>query len=1058
MPSTEGVVAAIVIGWGRLALFLTGTLMLIMTGGAFIGYIDHPHQSTPSLGGAAFATLWFTAELIWVPESVFGNSGGQNSLIYITRRPWRVSMGVLGLIASCGYTGDGKAFSVDISGEWLKWISIVFAFSSAFAMGSVLIWPVANTSSGQGWCVKRWYEGVPGGAGASWARWTIARPGWARWIIAGTLVACPTISLVSEITGALTELSLETASSSLASLALDSALVYEAYQFGAIAAVQPIHLSTLLGNLFVLSRSTTMYGNLIHMMFLVPVTAYVFVEVYFGKQIPLSEYTDAVVMWSTNYNRTLYRASYVGAVWCGIAASVTWGIGWNGDWLDIDVEIGPVIEDVLTAMNRAAEAVATFIVSVIAIANSLDACDLVSSPAALQSLPSSLALLDKGQGGKFTKPITSGSLRVFDITGGQGGSTRKYHFSPSNDKEAPGRTCEVSSSCFDEKSKSECTEDNIHLSEIALGARQVTMSYLVDRPGCDLGKTYNDLMEERQAMGGGEVEIGAVELDGRTLSAKYKKRDAEEGLTYASACDQECQSDPDRWIDHDAEHASATASCRDTACTVFITVLAASAASAFIPFIGGAISFTAKTAGRILYGAFKMALWMAKLSLRFFFKLSRFFIKVAKLGRTLSGGGGVQKASYDLVYVFTPIFGVSIVSAFVGFWRREDAGDAKSLMRGLLVGLLFANVCCISMVHFLPFAIQLVANGMPDELLVITVRTGVGWDWMIVASGVSGGSCVLWCTAMYLEYSPDTRIATIGAPHILTYSAVTHSTRSDPRKTSYSAVGLLPIVGAPRKASDRVVGPVGAPHTSINFATLFNMLIWLTPTIVLAVYVVSTRMEVLTVTYNAKTDVLRDVGDLQGEESLQDEASSVKQWHDENLCDLVAKSIWALVEDAAHSVGPGLLVMADAVTAWFQSAFYRLRTLLKEILDVPMLQLSSVAWWGSVGLVLGCPVIAWLLVAGVAIKTGLSEQPPRVLTNALVVFVGMLGGTGLSISLTIVGFASVLASFTLPVVDVKVQLMPLVTYSIFSNILVLMSYASARFNSAVPLDTKVSLL
>jgi len=160
---------------------------------------------------------------------------------------------------------------------------------------------------------------------------------------------------------------------------------------------------------------------------------------------------------------------------------------------------------------------------------------------------------------------------------------------------------------------------------------------------------------------------------------------------------------------------------------------------------------------------------------------------------------------------------------------------------------------------------------------------------------------------------------------------------------------------------------------------------------------------------------------------------------------VVARFVEGAFALAAKAVGQTLLEAGDALVTWFRPAFASLRGLMGTLaldvdVDLPT-QLLLVA------IVFGCPMLAWMLCA---VALGLAWTCGRP-SDQLFSIVLQLGVAGLSISLTIHGFAAVVESMNLPILNVRVEPTALLTQSVLANVLVLVSYANRVFDRLVPL-------
>ena len=74
-------------GWVRLLFFTAGAFNLIL---AIESYLtnDAFYENITTHVFVTVASLWFTCELIYIPDEIFGNSTDEGGLINILRVPW----------------------------------------------------------------------------------------------------------------------------------------------------------------------------------------------------------------------------------------------------------------------------------------------------------------------------------------------------------------------------------------------------------------------------------------------------------------------------------------------------------------------------------------------------------------------------------------------------------------------------------------------------------------------------------------------------------------------------------------------------------------------------------------------------------------------------------------------------------------------------------------------------------------------------------------------------------------------------------------------------------
>ena len=1017
------------VGWGRLLAFVAGDL-LVLTNASVLASDDAFGVACVHAVLATLAAVWFTVELIWVPEAVFGEIVPNTSLIRVLRVPWRVAVGMLGLLASSLVVDAGvNVMDLSVRTLWLQYVGILVSASSFVLALSVLVWTPnkeATDWSTPGWRRKRWYERK--------AADIVPRHPVFGYALGAALLVCPAVSLALFVPRLVADgVSVATGAPTVAVLGVDLVLLWDAVLFARAKNVVPLHLGSVLAQWFVVVASVQPSDTALWLLAgVAPLVSYAVVEGYCGQTVAFLPHANAVLYHLVNYERVVYRFCYVAAVWCGVVAAVAWGLGWSGDWIAVDVEHGDVVRSVLDMLESLEDAIRGFLLNLVRVLNKLNVPGCEALPE-YRSLTDSSALDgddDDDVGTHLAAAIAAttvlGNMTVSLLAESGVAGFRPVRFQFRDRADVPltqYAECTVKDACFLSTDAEPCDDGDytllrdVYRGETTFGDHVALRAALQDADTCTL---ETKLVSEDEKDAKKADEETSAELD-----TVLDKTDTEEGALGVLERPEDCATcvDPDAWEDPSTDLVAQDKGCRDAACYLFIAAMAAATGMSLVPILGGAASAVAKTAIKIAWKLFRTARKFAYKFKRLNAKRKAFRRKRQALLRWVNDGidqikEGVPTTT-DLVYTFLPLFGVSFVSIFVGFWkRRTPTPSARAELRAGLMSAVVANGVCMGLVHGIPTALRVVAAGLPDALLKVSVRTKSGWWWMVVSSGASCASCVFWGIAIFLGQH---------------------------REAKHRGKGNVVAPVAARRS--RWIGASPRAKAGSPAQQWLSMLIWLLPVLVLVLYALVDSTPVFVVVTRSNPEVLKAVGDVQAQEGIQGSLDYERDVGGDNVCDLVAKGVSIAFGAAAKAVGQGILAVAKTLLKWFQQAFYWVRKLMTALVDIPNLDVPDATQLLLLGVLFGCPSLALLLSAVGALVGWTCNRS----NDHWFAFVLQLGMTGLSVSMTVAGFAAVVESVKLPLLNVRVETTALITQSVLANILVLVSYANRVFDGLVPL-------
>ena len=1044
-----------------------------------------------------FAVLWFMCELIWVPEQVFGKVVRGQSLIHILRKPWLLSMSLLALIMVG--TEDSRSSIVHTD---LVFYARVVLLSIAFCVASWQVYenkPTPNffrtiNSTQVGWMTARWYERRPPNRQR---RLTIRGVDlYPSYFIGLLLLVNPIISTIieaKEITRS-TSIDRDSVLRVVPVFLLDVVLVFEAIVYIAEPMKRPVHLSTLLLNTYVSIMGYNIVGAASILSLIAPCVAWGSIEVVYGSSsttIPFSDYAQAIgnIVWDakngTPQFRTLYRFCYVVAIWTGVFAAVAWTVGWCNDWISFDIENGTIVQSILDLFWGIEKAVIAFIESVWAILNHLTLCGA-------KQIDSTLAKSRNHRDDivKVEKLLYTANNITVALTANGAGNPLFDFLSKISDKKVTCCVCSpleggMNASCADTYDTPDGThkdafqhagcpnsESDSFLGKVLTG--NANLSTMPDTPTCvistyDTGKKPAD---ERTATDETRADAdGLVTATEAHKTAMGEWNASSNGRTELAVCHTgncsctgKCASSPDHWVDAGAQVAVLDDTCRDIACYTFVAAMLAAAASAFIPFVGGGISFGVRNAAKFVYTMFKKvenffgALYRANKKHKYFRKIRQLLAKALDVVK--SGEEKYLGTKEDLIYSFFPLFILSLVSIFAGFWQRDSAQEARNSLAGVMLGLLVANVAACVVALFIPLALKTIMGVLPKQLIQITVVVHRGWHWMQYATYASVTSSVFWVLALLLGDEEDDASLTqndnssagfelnlVGVKPQQTTTLALSSLNSNRVSTLRHRVSRSPSPRAPPRSTFALFN--GEVRTT-NVASWLSNCLWLIPVFVLFSMALVDGTPVFRVTGTAFPDVLHAIANMMGLEGFQEHFITFRDGADMNLCDLVGKLVKMAWEVAEKLIGQAIEEALDTVLSWFKRAFFDLREVLTILRDIPELVIDILRSQVPLLVLFACPMTACLCnLIGLLLTVTRTVDGKRL--ELLHSFQYLLGITGLSLSLSLTGFMGVIEGVKLPIINTKIHATAMLTQSVLCNGLVLVAYASHRFDRAVPL-------
>lgn len=1006
---------------------------------------------------STLAAVWLSVELIWVPQSVFGKTLEHTSFIRVLRYPWKLSMGVLSLVASCGAESTTDLVGVPIPEDTFVSIRALVATVGALGVvtGSIEVWQKTTrhewgaTSQQEGWVLKRWYEGGQ-------------RPQHAegfKYLNLGLvilLVACPITSVVWEfVEGSMLDLKqgrriqrsvMVTAivCNLLSATLISLAALYATVTFREGCAT-PVHLGPVLAHWFLMSRTDAVYCWMVS---LLPLAAYITSEAVYGN---FNEHLDALGSYVTQ-RRTWYRLCYVIAVWSGVFAVVAWGIGWSGEWISLDVDAGVLVRSLIDSLDHLEVQLGFFLHNIWKVIDFLTICNRLPEDATLTNV----TFLDNVLNGVADEALyISGRVSFGDVEVTTYGDEADYvYFDIDETKDKLTRCSLVAHGlCFNRPLDEACADPgDTFIRDVVFGQADSESVIINSTSSKAAGSVYEHvsnlqdgapiskcILTNRVAATDGDDLVALGEFKSAVATRSQGMGESlgdplTDGCLSPPCSESVCAADPLRWTDAAEQTMQAGLPCLNLQCGLFTAAMAGGTAAAFIPFAGGAISFAVKTAARIAWKIlsvvrkYKITYMRARRKRKRLREATNRLRKVLLVGKAAKAAAkkGVQ-ANYTLLYVSFPLFAASFLSVFTGFWKRADAGASRSSLRGLLVGVGVATCASLVLLIYIPDAISVIATGLRNDVLTVNVVVLDGWRWMQVGFTSSIISCIFWVIATFLgDDSVDT-----------------------PSNDSSEVLGggqqsVVPL-------STRIVARSGLKKRGLksrSTVSWISILIWVTPGFVVACYGFYHNTPVFEVRYQTNADVIDSVGGVAAFEHSQEAVVSLQD-DDETLCAIVGRAVAVLLESAFGLIGQTLLEAIEFLTSAFELAFCNLRIFLSELLGIQTIDILP--WnWALLALAYGPPTFAFLAsVVGLIVSLATGNEIRWLMSVML-----MCGVSGLTSTLTMVGVASAVGAITLPIYEVTIEATPVILTSIVLNVLVIVSYVNATFDRTLPLFPK----
>jgi len=1090
-------------GWVRLLFFAAGAFNLIL---AIESYLDKDefYENIITHIYVVIGALWFTCELIYIPNEVFGNSTNEGGLINILRVPWGISMGILAMMSM------GVIHETDLlSDEIIQWSRVpLIALALIIATTQQLLgfdkqeWDHGNDVC-HGWKVKRWYERkelpppfelVPGIN--------------INLFLAIFLVITPAVSIYAEISGFFGDATTTNQKITHGSvIGIDLILLVEALLYATKFKVAPVHLFTVFTQFYVASKASEEIGSIAYTLPILAAFPYLLIEIVFG-----SAFGDYAEFLTINIRpRTMYRLVYVVAIWTGVFSIVAWTVGWFGQWITLDIDNGTIVQLVLDSLQYLEESIAKFLFNLINIVNFLTICGrktidptLTMTEAQLEVNLDPLDNFDEGvEIGNFVMNVREGYIEFYNGTADDTNVIRKQCCICSNNAvKTIKKTTMLKKTCaadhieqFWPSEDDACDTDGFFMDIMSGEAQPQDISEILLFPGAveAPGKvsTCRDPPAPPPTEGLTDEQEGDKVKDDDALQTLISRSDGQGQIVKNSngAFDRPLvvPDDDNTWEDPAQKALVDDDTCEKITCVAFIAAMAAATASAFIPFVGGGIAFVAKTALKI---AFKIFRFVKKYYMKFV-RMNRRRKKFRKKRKALSkvidavkqarilAAKGIQ-ATEDLLFPFLALFALGLISFFTAFWRREDSGQARGMLGGIMIGLLIANVVSMLLVRFIPVGMKGIADALPEELLKVTVITHTGWKWMEYGVFSSLCSSVFWGLAMLLGQPEDdckkydrtggSKSASV-APTPPTPAdtesagAMKTTTLSLPK---WSGKGYHPH---PKKTFTHEEEKIGAPsykehpllttlspifnnsNSQKKSTQWINNVIWMIPVMILIYIAFDEGLPVFKVSANIKSEVFGSLTEVASEEGSQE---FVKSTGDETqtVCDIVEVAVGGLITAAGKAVGESLSDAISIVGDWFKRAFYDLRGLAAALIDIPDLPIWYLIDNTTILMAYGCPILASVIsVVGfiLAILPLPSIFYQFVNLDILRSFQYMLALAGISICLTMYGMTASISAVPIPMFKFKIETTHALLNAVICNVIIIANFLNGMFNGIVPL-------
>jgi len=447
-------------------------------------------------------------------------------------------------------------------------------------------------------------------------------------------------------------------------------------------------------------------------------------------------------------------------------------------------------------------------------------------------------------------------------------------------------------------------------------------------------------------------------------------------------------------------------------------------------------------------------------------------LDAAKKARDMSKKG--IQATEDLIYPFVPLFLLGMLSFFTAFWRREDSGEARDLLRGVVLGLLIANVAMAMLVHFIPVAIEAVATALPKELIQVHVNINTGWEWMQYSVYSSVCSAAFWGVAFLLGQKKDDCDQYLGEGK----RTAKIQPIEDVKLKNVTTLALPKWTGKgyhPKFPNDEIER-VKAPSARVNkihpfldtLLPLFdgsngtkrttawiNNFIWFLPVIFIIFYSFNENLKV----FNIEAKVVEEIHEAMESMFSEEGAQEFVQSTDDGIstpCQIVEVAVKSLLSAAGNAVGKAIGPAVSIVREWFVVAFFELRNLASAMFSIP--DIASEIWWmvdNSLLIVAFAAPICATVLSVIGLVLALIPLPEYfydwVRLDILRSLQYMLAIGGLSIAFTMYGMSATIAAVPIPIFDIRISTTHVLLHAALANVIILMNFFNNVFNSVVPL-------
>jgi len=474
--------------------------------------------------------------------------------------------------------------------------------------------------------------------------------------------------------------------------------------------------------------------------------------------------------------------------------------------------------------------------------------------------------------------------------------------------------------------------------------------------------------------------------------------------------------------------------CRQHQCDAIIAAVsvaavaaAAEAALGEIPIFGALLDAAAEVATEVALLAARVA-WRVYKILSFFERLFHRFLKrltgftsLHDVFKTIHNyENKVLAVSYKIVYGYLQVFGVSLYSFFIGFWRRKNIRkDGNNETFNLIFVLMFGMALLNGIIFFGMFAIPNLFNDLlsvilPKEVASVQVKLLTGYYLIMASSFLAFVSASLWTAVLFTEKTEQFFEWFISA---------------NPRK---------PYIFGTKLISDDVKEQTFCDSWSSHLQTLVFVL----PISMLIMHAFYNESEFIRVTRFGQSSHLINLKDLSKHTPLFGDDFSEVHHQGTTMCGDVLYAVFELIKDGLNDLLE-LIYHAIYQLANTLVSIDNLHMILLEVLNLPISEtLNHIAL-----IVCFAPAIGFIGLYFIGVVSfglfGCSN------TTSVWIRYGQMtcGMMGLTFTLACQTYTHTFGSFEIPVFHFKIEFTNLVLQSQVTSILILLSYAQWRFDT-----------